>query len=141
MLKNDKTIFCSKMFTLHLGLNFTNSLSAAFMLVDPKSVKIQLSHKYLFTLLGSTGTKAARRTLMKLSPNRRSCGTRPFFPQFAWKHFKEKTKLTFEFDILKIKERYSHLSLFAGFTFTNDQKNTLFHRYSQFFFTHFTVQG
>ena len=33
-----------------------------------KRKKIQLSHKYLFTLLGSTGAKAARRTLMKLTP-------------------------------------------------------------------------
>jgi len=33
-----------------------------------KRKKIQLSHKYLFTLLGSTGAKAACRTLMKLTP-------------------------------------------------------------------------
>ncbi len=41
------------------------------MLVVPKSVKIQLSHKYLFKLSGSTGAKDARRTLMKLIPGRR----------------------------------------------------------------------
>jgi hypothetical protein len=34
----------------------------------PKSVRIQSSCKYLFTLLGSTGAKAAHRTLMKLTP-------------------------------------------------------------------------
>ena len=33
-----------------------------------KRKKIQLSHKYLFMLLGSTGAKAVRRTLMKLTP-------------------------------------------------------------------------
>jgi len=32
------------------------------------NVKIQSSHQYLFTILGSTGPKAARRTLMKLTP-------------------------------------------------------------------------
>jgi len=51
------------------GLNFINILRTAFTLVDPKSItKIQLSHKYLFTLLGSASVKAVRRTLMKLSP-------------------------------------------------------------------------
>jgi hypothetical protein len=35
---------------------------------DPKSVRTQSSHQYLFTLLGSTSVKAVRRTLMKLSP-------------------------------------------------------------------------
>jgi len=38
------------------------------MPVAPKSVRIQSSCQYRFTLLGSTGTKAARRTLMKLTP-------------------------------------------------------------------------
>jgi len=33
-----------------------------------KCKKIQLSHKYLFTLLGSASVNAVRRTLMKLSP-------------------------------------------------------------------------
>ncbi len=33
-----------------------------------KRKKIQLSHQYLFTLSGSTGAKAERRTLMKLTP-------------------------------------------------------------------------
>jgi hypothetical protein len=36
--------------------------------IAPKSVRIQSSWKYLFTLLGSTGTKAACRMLMKLTP-------------------------------------------------------------------------
>ncbi len=53
------------------GLNFINVLRTAFTPVVPKSVKIQLSHKYLFTLSGSTGAKAACRTLMKLTPERR----------------------------------------------------------------------
>jgi len=34
-----------------------------------KRKKIQLSHKYLFTLSGSTGAKTASRTLMKLTPS------------------------------------------------------------------------
>ena len=39
------------------------------MPVVPKSVRIQSSCQYLFMLLGSTGAKAARRTLMKLIPD------------------------------------------------------------------------
>ncbi len=51
------------------GVNFTNILHTAFTLVDPKSIKkIQLSHQYLFTLLGFESVKAACRMLMKLSP-------------------------------------------------------------------------
>ncbi len=50
------------------GLNFINVLRTAFMPVAPKIVRIQSRCQYLFTLLGSTGAKAARRTLMKLSP-------------------------------------------------------------------------
>jgi len=49
-------------------VNFINVLHTTFMLVDPKSKKIQLSHKYLSTLSGSASVKAVRRTLMKLSP-------------------------------------------------------------------------
>jgi len=36
-----------------------------------KSKKLQLSHKYIFTLLGSTSVKAVRRMLMKLTPERK----------------------------------------------------------------------
>ncbi len=43
-------------------------LRTAFTPVSPKSVRIQSSCQYLFTLLGSTATKAARRMLMKLTP-------------------------------------------------------------------------
>ncbi len=39
------------------------------MSVAHKSVRIQSSCQYLFTLLGSTSAKAARRMLMKLSPS------------------------------------------------------------------------
>jgi len=38
------------------------------MPVAPKSVRIHSSHQYLFTLLESTGAKAAHRALMKLTP-------------------------------------------------------------------------
>ncbi len=47
--------------------------------VAPISVRIQSSCQCLFTLLGSTGTKAARRTLMKLTP-----GLRLRFPHFEF---------------------------------------------------------
>ncbi len=50
------------------GLNFINVLHTSFTLVGPKSVRIQSSSQYLFTLLGPTGAKAAWRTLMKLTP-------------------------------------------------------------------------
>jgi len=43
-------------------------LRTAFTPVAPKSVRIQSSCQYLFTLLGSTGSKAAGRTLMKWTP-------------------------------------------------------------------------
>jgi len=39
-----------------------------------KGKKIQLSHQYLFTLLGSARIKAVRRTLMKLRLERRRKG-------------------------------------------------------------------
>jgi len=38
------------------------------MRADPKSIKIQSSHQYLFALLGSMVIKAARKTLVKLTP-------------------------------------------------------------------------
>jgi hypothetical protein len=50
------------------GLNFINVLRTAFTPVAPKSVRIQSSCQYLFTLLGSRSAKAVRRTLMKLTP-------------------------------------------------------------------------
>ncbi len=44
-------------------------LRTAFTPVAPKSVRIQSSCQYLFTLLGSTGAKAALRMLVKLTPD------------------------------------------------------------------------
>ena len=49
-------------------VDFINLQLTAFALVDPKSVRIQSSCQYLFTLLGSTGAKAANKMLMKLTP-------------------------------------------------------------------------
>ncbi len=46
----------------------TTYLRTAFTPVAPKSVRIQSSCQYLFTLLGSTGAKAACSTLMKSTP-------------------------------------------------------------------------
>jgi hypothetical protein len=50
------------------GVNFINILQAAFMHPDPKSVKKIVQLSVFFTLLGSARVKAARRTLMKLTP-------------------------------------------------------------------------
>ncbi len=52
------------------GFNFINILRTTFTLVDPESVKNTVSHKYLFTPLGSTSAKAVRKTLVKLTPGR-----------------------------------------------------------------------
>ncbi len=53
------------------GLDFINVQHTAVTLEGPKSIKIQLSHKYLFTLSVSTSIKAAQRMLMKLTPGRK----------------------------------------------------------------------
>jgi hypothetical protein len=52
-----------------LGSISPTYLFTAFTPVAPKNVRIQTSCQYLFTLLGSTGAKAARRTWMKLTAN------------------------------------------------------------------------
>ncbi len=52
------------------GVDFINVLRTAFTLIGPKSVIFQSSSQFIFMLLGSTGAKAARRTLMKLTPGR-----------------------------------------------------------------------
>ncbi len=50
-------------------INFVNMLTRSlYARRSQKRKKIQLSHKYLFTLFGSTGAKAVRRTLTKLTP-------------------------------------------------------------------------
>ncbi len=54
--------------TIASGVNFINLLRTTFALVDPKSVKIHLSHQYLFTLLGSTSVTAVHRMFMKSTP-------------------------------------------------------------------------
>ncbi len=59
---DNKGLDHSKFDIRHPGINV---LRTAFTLVDPKSVKIQWSHQYLFMLLGST---SVRWMLMKLSP-------------------------------------------------------------------------
>jgi len=50
------------------GVNFIKVLCATFTQSDHESVKIQLSCKYLLTVLGSMSVKAAHRKLMKLTP-------------------------------------------------------------------------
>jgi len=59
------------MMKLTPGVNFIIVLCTDFTLVDPESLKILLSHQYLFTLSGSAGIKAVRRTLMKLSRDKK----------------------------------------------------------------------
>jgi len=53
--------------SIRLWLISPTYLRAAFTPVAPKSIRIQSSCQYLFTLLGFTGAKAANRTLMKLT--------------------------------------------------------------------------
>jgi len=48
-------------------------LCTAFTPVAPKRIRIQSSCQYLFTLLGSTGAKAALIMLMKLTPDYARC--------------------------------------------------------------------
>jgi len=50
------------------SVDFINISRAAFMPIAPKSVRLQSSRQYFFTLLGSTSEKAVLWTLMKLSP-------------------------------------------------------------------------
>jgi len=51
------------------GLNFINILRTAFAPTDAERVKNQLRLQNIFMLLGSACVKAARRTLMKLTPS------------------------------------------------------------------------
>jgi len=69
----DREIKKTNLIKLHLGSISPTYLRTAFTPVAPKSVRIQSSCQYLFTLLGSTSAKAARRMLMKLTPG-------------SWKH-------------------------------------------------------
>ncbi len=68
------------------GLSFINVLRTAFTLADPKRVKKTVKLSIFFTLLGSTGAKAAHRTLMKLAPDLVSEEVLTSF-QFSNKHF------------------------------------------------------
>jgi len=52
----------------HLGCISPTYLRAAFTPIAPKSVRVQSSCQYLFTLLGSTGAKGAHKILVKLTP-------------------------------------------------------------------------
>ncbi len=50
------------------ALNFANILRTAFTDADPKSVKKTVNWSIFFILLGSRSVKAARKTLVKLTP-------------------------------------------------------------------------
>jgi len=66
---------CQKKKNIHalhdiLGVNFINVLLAAFSCADPKSLKRLYNLTVFFTLLCLARAKAARKTLMKLTPGR-----------------------------------------------------------------------
>ncbi len=58
---------CVNIFCKDYPIDFINVLRAAFAHPDPESVKKTVKLKVLFTILGSAHSKAARRTLMKLT--------------------------------------------------------------------------
>jgi len=55
---------------LRAGVNFINVLRAAFTGADLKSVKKTVKLSVFFALSGSARSKAAHRSLMKLTPDR-----------------------------------------------------------------------
>ena len=70
MFVNNKKVGGSlKDFRLHPGVNSTNILRAAFTRADPKIVKKTVKLSSFIALLGSAHIKAARRTLVKLTPS------------------------------------------------------------------------
>jgi hypothetical protein len=54
---------------LNIEVNFTSILQAVFTGEGPKSQKRQSSHQCVFALLGSARIKAARKTLVKSTPD------------------------------------------------------------------------
>jgi len=50
------------------GVNFTNTLGAAFTSADPKSTKNTVKLSVFFVLLGSVSVKARRKMLVKSTP-------------------------------------------------------------------------
>ena len=73
---------CSRkmMIKLTSGLNFINVLRADFTHADPKSAKKTVKSSSFFALSGSASIKAARRMLVKLTPeNEQNC-------RQTWKH-------------------------------------------------------
>ncbi len=66
-VKSTVTMHSVRWPTLSFGVNFTNILSAVFILADPKSVKNTVKSSVYFGLSGSARVKAARKNLMKLT--------------------------------------------------------------------------
>jgi len=66
-------IYCTRKFEILIGptleVDFINILRAAFERADPKSAQKTDNLTVFFALLGSAHVKAARRTLMKLTPS------------------------------------------------------------------------
>ncbi len=65
---HENTLTKKDILSIFLPLPLINIIRTAFMPVAPKRVRIQSSCQCLFTLLGSTGVKAVRKTLVKLTP-------------------------------------------------------------------------
>ena len=66
------TTFLTTFLTTHLTptrVNFTNMSWTAFARADPKSAKKNVKLSSFFALLGSAWVNAARRTLVKLTPD------------------------------------------------------------------------
>jgi len=62
------------------GVNFINILRAAFTEVGPKNAKRHWRLTVFIANLGSSRVKAARKTLMKLSPKEEDGDSRPATP-------------------------------------------------------------
>jgi len=64
-----KLLIHRKLTKLTPGLNLFNVLRTAFTCANPRSVKKTVKLSIFFILLGSTSVKAARKTLVKLTPD------------------------------------------------------------------------
>jgi len=65
----------------------------------PKAQKRQSSHQYFFVLLGSAGVKNARKTLIKLTPERNACHIPKIYTgkgsKFSSEHDSNENKVVF----------------------------------------------
>jgi hypothetical protein len=66
-MKTNTTILWPFLTLTMTGFNFIKALRAAFTHADPKSAKKTVTLSIFFALLGFARTKAAQRSLMKLT--------------------------------------------------------------------------